>query len=129
MKLFSLYYTRDPLRGTDACYLTLTMYEDTSDHDNSYFFLIYVPGAGDSHSTGFGQRSGLFGPTIHLDLEQTRNSGSLYWVQASANRTPSLRITVDGRKIQCDVTTVDFNPAPNHALYSTILQHEAASEK
>ena len=25
MKLFSLYYTRDPLRGTDACYLTLTM--------------------------------------------------------------------------------------------------------
>ena len=84
-------------------------YEDTS-ADGSCFFLIYVPGAGDSHSTGFGQGSGFFGPTLRLDLERTGNSGSLYWMKSYAVSTPKLRITVNGQKIPCDVTAVDFNP-------------------
>ena len=94
----------------DADHAYALMYEDTGENGNSYYVLIYVPGAGDSHSTGFGQSSGLFGPTVRLELERTGNSGSLYWMQSSASRTPSLRITVGGNKIQCDVTMVDFNP-------------------
>ena len=94
----------------DANHAYALMYEDTGDNGNSYYALIYVPGAGDSHSTSFGQSSGLFGQTIRLELERTGNSGSLYWMQSSASRTPSLRITVDGRNIHCDVTPVDFNP-------------------
>ena len=86
------------------------IYEDIGENGNSYYALIYVPGAGNSHSTSFGQSGGLFGPTIRLGLAQTGNSGYLYWMQSSANRTPSLSITVDGHKLQCDVTTVDFNP-------------------
>ena len=94
----------------DADHAYALIYEDTGENGNSYYALIYVPGAGDSHSTNFGQSSGLFGPTIRLELESTGNSGSLYWMQFYANRTPSLRITVGGSNIQCDVTTVDFNP-------------------
>lgn len=93
---------------TDHAYAL--MYERVGENDNNYFFLIFVPGAGDSHSTSFGQSSGFLGPTIHLELERTGNSGSLYRMQSSARKAPSLEITVDGRKIRCDVTAVDFNP-------------------
>ena len=94
----------------DADHAYALMYKDAVEGDR-YCFLIYVPGAGDSHSTGFGQGSGLFGPTIRLDLERTGNSGSLYWIRSSGGSTPRLRITVDGCKLRCDVTAVDFNPA------------------
>lgn len=93
---------------TDHAYAL--MFENNSENGSSYFFLIYVSGAGDSHSSGIGQRSGLFEPTIRLELPYTGNSGSLYCVQSSADSAPNLRVTVDGRKIRCDVTTVDFNP-------------------
>ena len=106
--------------GTDHAYAL--MYEYDSNNGGSYFFLIYVPGAGNSHSTSFGQSSGLLGPTIRLELTYTGNSGSLYCVQSSADSAPDLRITVNGRKIRCDVTTVDFNPT----LYFIVPQHHPA---
>lgn len=86
------------------------MYEETGGDDNSYFALVYVPGAGDSHSTGFGQSGGLWGTTFRLELERTGNSGSLYCVESSAKHAPDLEITVDGQKMKCDITMVDFNP-------------------
>lgn len=94
--------------NTDHAYAM--MYEEAGDDNNIYFALVYVPGAGDSHSTGFGQSSGLLGTTFRLELERTGNSGSLYCVKFSAKHTPDLKITVDGQKIKCDITMVDFNP-------------------
>ena len=94
----------------DADHAYALMYENDRDNGSSYFILIYVPGAGDSHSSSIGQSSGLLRPTIRLELPYTGNSGSLYCMQSSADSAPNLRIKVDGRKIQCDVTTVDFNP-------------------
>lgn len=94
--------------NTDHAYAL--MYEEAGDDENIYYALVYVPGAGDSHSTGFGPSSGLWGTTLRLELERTGNSGSLYCVKSSAKHAPDLKITVDGQKIKCDITMVDFNP-------------------
>lgn len=94
--------------NTDHAYAM--MYEEAGDDENIYYALVYIPGAGDSHSTGFGQSSGLWGTTFRLELERTGNSGSLYCMKSSAKRAPDLKITVDGQKIKCDTTMVDFNP-------------------
>lgn len=86
------------------------MYEEAGEDGNTYYALVYIPGAGDSSSIGFGQSNGLWGTTLRLELEHTGNNGSLYCVKSSAKRAPDLKITVDGQKIKCDITMVDFNP-------------------
>lgn len=85
-----------------------------------HYYLIYVPDGGQSSSTGFGADSGLFGTTLYLDLERTGNSGSLYCVENSADRPPTLCITLGGKRIRCETQVVDYNPTlffiePNYA--------------
>lgn len=78
---------------------------------NKHYFLIYVPaGGGQSHfSTGLG--SGLFGSTLNLDLERTGDSGSLLCAEVRGKeRPPRLEITLDGKRVPCQVSVRDYNP-------------------
>lgn len=60
--------------------------------------------------SGMGQSSSIFGTTLTLDLQRTGNSGYLYNLTSSADKVPNLKIKLDGKRIPCEVTTVDYNP-------------------
>lgn len=87
-------------------------YEYPSDGQTEQFYLIYVPGAGGHTNTGAGQSSGLFGRSLNLELHS--NSAGDYLINIIAsnsdNKTPKLKIKLDGKKIPCEVTEVDYNP-------------------
>lgn len=79
-------------------------------YENRYYFLIYVPAGGQQTSMSFGIDSGLFGSTLDMRLENTGYSGSLFCVEAAAEKAPAPNITLDGKRIRCSVQKVDYNP-------------------
>lgn len=85
-------------------------YDYSTDNGKEYFFLVYVPHAGNQINSGMGQSSSIFGTTLTLELQQTGNSGYLFNITSSADKAPNLKIVLDGKKIPCEVTTVDYNP-------------------
>lgn len=94
------------------------------DYDNGsnieYYFLVYVPGGGESSHSSFGQSSSIFGTTLKLDLEDTGNDGSLFNIVSSAENAPNLKITLGGKRIPCYVDTVDYNPT----VYYIVPQYD-----
>lgn len=85
-------------------------YDYSTESGNEYFFLVYIPEAGNQMYSGMGQSSSIFGTTLTLDLQRTGNSGYLYHLTSSADKVPNLKIKLDGKRIPCEVTTVDYNP-------------------
>lgn len=85
-------------------------YDYATDTGSEYFFLVYVPEAGNPMNSGMGQSSSIFGTTLTLELQRTGNSGYLFNVTTSTDKAPNLKIVLDGKRISCDVTTVEFNP-------------------
>ena len=77
---------------------------------NEHYFLIYVPGAGKQITSGVGQSRSIFGMTVSLELHHTGNGDSLLQVVSSAEKEPNLKIVLDGKRIPCEVTKVDYNP-------------------
>ena len=85
-------------------------YDSITESGNESFFLVYVPGADGQNRTEFGQSSNIFGTTLKLELERTGESGALFNIVSSADNPPNLSITLDGKRVSCAVTIVDFNP-------------------
>ena len=83
-------------------------YDYLNEDNTQYFYLVYVPGA-DSYIE-MGQSSSIFGTTITLGFQNTGNKGNLFHVVSSADKTPNLKIKLDGKKLPCEVTSVDYNP-------------------
>lgn len=85
-------------------------YDYSTEAGNEYFFLVYVPDAGYQMNSGMGQSSSIFGTTLTLELQRTGISGYLFNITSSADKAPNLKIVLDGKRIPCDVTTVEYNP-------------------
>lgn len=85
-------------------------YDHAEETGMQYFFLIYVPGAGNQLRSAMKQSHSIFGTTLTLELQRTGNNGSLFHVVSSADNAPNLKIKLDGKKIPCDVTVVSYNP-------------------
>lgn len=77
---------------------------------NQHYFLVYVPSIGKPTRTGIGQSSGIFGTTLKLELNSSGGEIAFLNLYSSAEKTPNLKIKIDGKSIPCEVTTVDFNP-------------------
>ena len=82
-------------------------YDYVTEVGNEYFFLVYIP---DADCQWFGQSSSIFGTTLSLELQRTGSSGCLYNITSSADKAPNLKILLDGKRIPCDVTAVEYNP-------------------
>lgn len=95
-------------------------YTKDSGNSNGHYFLVYVPGASNHNEHKFGQSSGLFGTTIKLELNYTGNSGTFFFISSTSDRVPKLQIKLDGDKIPCEVTSVDYNPT----LYSITPEYD-----
>ena len=93
--------------GTSAHALRYDYYNGS---DTEYYFLVYVPGGGNSSHSGLSQSTSIFGTTVKLELEETGNDGTLFSILSTAENAPNLKITLDGKRIPCNVDTVDFNP-------------------
>ncbi len=101
----------DGLEGrTDRAYALRYDLPGEYEYENKHYFLIYVPGGGNSASSSFGVASGLFAPAVELELEETGDSGSLFCVMATSEKAPGLRVTLGGKRLRCEVREVDYNP-------------------
>lgn len=95
-------------------------YDYYNGSDTEYYFLVYVPGGGDSSHSGLGQSTSIFGTTVKLELEETGNDGTLFSIMSTAENAPNLKITLDGKRIPCNVDTVDYNPT----VYYIVPQYD-----
>lgn len=99
---------------TDRAYALRYDLPGEYDYENKYYYLIGVPSGGqrghNNVTTSFGLASGLFAPTIEIELEDTGDSGSVFCVVATSEKPPTLNITLDGKHIRCEVQEVDYNP-------------------
>lgn len=109
-------YVREWLDGleprTDHVYaLRYTHRFDPESETKDYYYLIYVPGGGGVDRRGFGYSTGLFSTTFKLELEGTSGQDGLYCAMTTSKKTaPQLRVTLDGKRLEDEVTVVDFNP-------------------
>ena len=109
-------YVREWLDGleprTDHVYaLRYTHRFDPESETKDYYYLIYVPGGGGVDRRGFGYSTGLFSTTFKLELEGTSGQDGLYCAMTTSKKAaPQLRVTLDGKRLEDEVTVVDFNP-------------------
>lgn len=99
---------------SDRAYALQYSHYDEFVAKNKYFYLIYVPSGGKQTNLRFGGGSGLLGPTLELELENTGYSGSLFAVEwhTTDDRPPRPEITLSGKRIRCEVQETDYNPTP-----------------
>ncbi|MDO4582294.1 MAG: zinc ribbon domain-containing protein [Bacillota bacterium] len=80
-----------------------------SDGDMEYFYLVYVPGAGSS-SNSVGHKNTIFGTALTLYTKSIGSEESIFCITASGDKAPKLKVELDGKGIDCEVTVVDYNP-------------------
>ena len=95
-------------------------YDYFNGSNTEYYFLVYVPGGGNSSHSGLGQSTSILGTTVKLELEETGNDGTLFSILSTAEKVPNLKITLGGERIPCYVDTVDFNPT----VYYIVPQYD-----
>ena len=97
---------------TDHIYaLRYTHRFDPESETKDYYYLIYVPGGGGVDRRGFGYSAGLFSTTFKLELEGASGRDGLYCAMTTSKKAaPQLRVTLDGKRLEDEVTVVDFNP-------------------
>lgn len=99
------------LRSDHVYALRYTHRFDPESESKDYYYLIYVPGGGGVDRRGFGYSTGLFSTTFKLELEGTSGQDGLYCAMTTSKKAaPQLRVTLDGKRLEDEVTVVDFNP-------------------
>lgn len=122
-------YVREWLEGlelrSDHVYaLRYTHHIDPDSKTKDYYYLIYVPGGGDVGRRGFGHSTGLFSSTFKLELEGASGQDGLYCAVTTSKKTaPQLRVTLDGKRLEDEITVVDFNPT----LYTIASESDYSS--
>lgn len=99
----------DRFYAPDRAYALRYDYSNELNSGYDCFYLVYIPDGG-GYNIGFGINSGPFGNTLRLSTERTGNSGILYCLQTWTEKPLELNVTLDGGRIRCDVTEVDYNP-------------------
>ena len=124
-------YVREWIEGleisTDHAYaLRYTHRFDPESKSKDYYYLIYVPGGGGAERCGFGYSAGLFSTAFKLDLEGTNNQDGLYCAMTTSNKAaPQLRVTLNGKRLDYEITVVEFNPT----LYTIASESDYSSLK
>lgn len=85
-------------------------YDHKTETETMHYFLVYVPGAGNSTKQGIGHSGSIFGTTLRLELSRTGEAGTFINVLSSSDKKMNLKVEIDGKKIPCEVTEADYNP-------------------
>ena len=124
-------YVREWMEGIEpqsghAYALRYTYRFDPESNTKDYYYLIYVPGGGGAERCGFGYSAGLFSTSFKLELEGTNNQDGLYCAMTTSNKAaPELRVTLNGKRLDDEITVVDFNPT----LYTIASESDYSSLK
>ena len=114
------------LRSDHVYALRYTHRFDPESETKDYYYLIYVPGGGGVDRRGFGYSAGLFSTTFKLELEGTSGQDGLYCAMTTSKKAaPQLRVTLDGKRLEDEVTVIDFNPT----LYTIASESDYSSLK
>lgn len=98
-------------------------YDEIHEDSNQYMYLVYVPGAGNQTRSGISHSSSIFGAVLTLRLDRTGNDGALFCIYNSEQKAPKLKIELNGKRIPCDLTVVDYNPTLYSGDPNKTLQH------
>ena len=89
----------------------------TSDGDKLYYYLLYVPEAGKNAFGGTGMlhsrvvHSKFFLDVFRVELEKGEaDKETVYCIEACSDNAQKLELYLDGEKLDCEITEVDFNP-------------------
>ncbi len=96
-----------PEGDSDCAYVL--RYDHETQTGMEHYYLIYVPGTGGSEQ-GYGHGASIFGTTLEFSFHHTGSDGWVANLVSSAQLPPKLEFQVDGKKIPCELTVVDFNP-------------------
>ena len=86
-------------------------YTEQTDSGTDYYYLVMIPSIGGSQpQSGLVHHDGIFGTTLTLTLTSTSGERTLFNVMTSSENAIKLKVTLNGEKIPCKVTTVNYNP-------------------
>lgn len=99
-----------------------------------YYYTIYVPAVDSGAEMGFGMRGGFFKDVIAFELDdgyiEDENSNAdddttsknVYCIEVDMETERAIKVEVsyNGKKLKCEVTTVEYNPTGN--LFDVILE-------
>ena len=110
-----------PKETNHAYALRYTHRFDPESDSKDYYYLIYIPGGGEASQRGFGVSAGLFGSTLKLKLTDPSGQDGLYCMMTTSKKNaPQLRVTIDDKRLEDEVTVVEFNPT----LYTIATEQE-----
>lgn len=87
----------------------------TSDGYKEYYYLLYVPTAGRNafRETGV-SHGGFFADVFRVELEKGEaDKHIVYCIEIYSDKAQKLEVYLDGQKLDCEITEVDFNPLQN----------------
>ena len=85
-------------------------YTQENENGEKHYFLVYIPSTGKQNHTGIGQQEGLFGRTLSLDVSSVSGERAFVNLIFVGDEIPKLKINLDGEKLPCEVTRVNYNP-------------------
>lgn len=82
----------------------------TSDGQKTYYYLLYVPGAGEFTGTGMAN-GGFFSDIYRAEFAKGATDKQIvFCIEAYSDKAQKLEIYLDGQKLDCEITEVNFNP-------------------
>ena len=105
-------YVQNWLEGieprTDHVYALRYSYRfNPKSETTDYYYLIYIPGGGDVDRRGFGYSTGLFSTAFKMELEGTSGQDGLYCAMTTSKKAaPQLRVTLNGKRLEDEITVV-----------------------
>ena len=85
-------------------------YTQNNGSGEEQYFLVYIPSTGKQTHTGIGQHDGLFGTTLSLKVSSVSGERAFINLVFSGDEVPKLKINLDGEKLPCEVSRVNYNP-------------------
>ena len=79
-------------------------------NEEEQYYLIYIPSTGKQKHAGIGQQEGLFGTTLSLEFSSVSGERAFVNLVYSGDEDLKLKINLDGEKLPCEVTRVNYNP-------------------
>lgn len=90
-------------------------YATTTSEGYKAYYLLYVPSAGKNAFSGIGMSHDVFSSDAYRVEFETgaADNQTVYCIEFYSDKAKKLEVYLDGNKLDCQITEVDFNPIQN----------------